>query len=253
MLGAMSTYPAALARALRTNPGRPFVTFIDERTGERIELSLTTYANWIAKASGLLTDEYGLERGMRIRIELPPHWLGTIFVGAALNVGLVLTDGPADVVVIGPEAVASVPGAVTLACSLLPLGVRFREGVPAGVHDVGEEIWGQPDAYTPWDPPQPSDLATAWDGATQADIFERRESAAATRFPTDGSRLLSEANPASPPGFASVCGPLMTNGSLVLVTGAEPARLEAIAASERVTDRFPAQVSRTVRDQPSRL
>lgn len=235
MLGAMTTYPAALARALRTNPGRPFVTFIDDRTGERIELSLTTYANWIAKASGLLTDEYGLERGMRIRIELPPHWLGTIFVGAALNVGLVLTDGPADVVVIGPEAVAAVPGAVTLACSLLPLGVRFSEGVPAGVHDVGEEIWGQPDAYTPWDPPQPSDVATAWDEATQAAVM-----AAAARFPTDGSRLLSEANPASPPGIASVCIPLMTNGSLVLITGADPERLEAIAASECVTDRFPA-------------
>ena len=230
----MTTYPAALARALRTNPGRPFVTYIDDRTGERIELSLTTYANWIAKASGLLTDEYGLERGMRIRIDLPPHWLGTIFVGAALNVGLILTDGPADVVVLGPDNVAPVPGAVTLACSLLPLGVRFREGVPAGVHDVGEEIWGQPDAYTPWDPPQPSDVATAWDEATQETVM-----AAAARFPTDGSRLLSETNPASPPGLASMCVPLMTNGSLVLVTGADHDRLEAIAASERVTDRFP--------------
>lgn len=242
----MCTYSQALSRALRTNPGRPFVTFIDDRTGERIELSLTTYANWIAKASGLLTDEYGLERGQRIRIDLPPHWLGTIFVGAALNVGLVLTEGPADVVVIGPDDVAPVPGAVTLACSLLPLGVRFREGVPDGVHDVGEEIWGQPDAYTPWDPPQPDDTATEWDAATQETVM-----AAAARFPTDGSRLLSEANPASPPGLASVCIPLMTNGSLVLVTGAGPERLEAIAASERVTDRFPH--SDDEEDQPSRL
>ena len=231
----MSTYPAALAHALRTNPGRPFVTYIDVRTGERIELSLTTYANWIAKASGLLTDEYELERGQRIRIDLPPHWLGTIFVGAALNVGLMLTQGPADVVVIGPDDVAPVPGALTLACSLLPLGVRFREGVPSGVHDVGEEIWGQPDAYVPWDPPQPDDVATDWDQATQETVM-----AAAARFPTDGSRLLSEMNPASPPGLASVCIPLMTNGSLVLVTGADPERLDAMVASERVTDRFPA-------------
>lgn len=244
----VTTYPAALARALRTNPGRPFVTYIDDRTGERIELSLTTYANWIAKASGLLTDEYGLERGQRIRIDLPPHWLSTVFVGAALNVGLVLTEGPADVVVLGPEAVAPVPGAVTLACSLLPLGVRFREGVPPGVHDVGEEIWGQPDAYTPWDPPTPSDLATGWDEATQETVM-----AAAARFPTNGSRLLSEADPASPPGFASICVPLMTNGSLVLVSGADPERLEAIAASERVTDRFSGQMSRSPRDHPSRL
>ena len=244
----MTTFPAALTRALRTNPGRPFVTWIDERTGERIELSLTTYANWIFKASSLL-EEYGLERGMRMRIELPPHWLGTIFVGAALNVGLTLTDGPADVVVIGPDEVAAVPGAVTFACALLPLGVRFREGVPDGVHDVGEEIWGQPDAYMPWDPPQPDDPATAWTVADQASASQESVMAAAARFPTDGSRLLSEANPASPPGIASVCIPLVTNGSLVLVTGAGPERLEAIAASERITIRFP---TGDEEDQPSK-
>ena len=63
--------------------------------------------------------------------------------------------------------------------------------------------------------------------------------AAAGSLLTDGGRLLSEANPASPPGVASFTEPLVRGGSLVLVTHAEPVRVEAIAASERVTARFP--------------
>ena len=35
-----------------------------------------------------------------------------------------------------------------LACSLLPMGVRFAELAAPGVHDVGLEVWGQPDAST---------------------------------------------------------------------------------------------------------
>ncbi|HEY9252506.1 MAG TPA: TIGR03089 family protein, partial [Nocardioides sp.] len=77
----MQTYPETLARALRTDPGGPFVTFYDEASGERQELSTTTYANWVAKASGLLLDEHGLERGDSIRIDLPTHWLATVFLG----------------------------------------------------------------------------------------------------------------------------------------------------------------------------
>jgi len=77
-----TTFPAVLARALRTEPGRPFVTFYDEATGERVELSVTTYANWVAKASGLLVDEHGLERGQSLRIDLPPHWLSLVFLCA---------------------------------------------------------------------------------------------------------------------------------------------------------------------------
>ena len=46
-----------------------------------------------------------------------------------------------------------------LACSLRPMGVRFAEPLPAGVHDVGVDIWSQPDAFTAWDPPGDDDRA----------------------------------------------------------------------------------------------
>ncbi|WP_231123618.1 TIGR03089 family protein [Nocardioides sambongensis] len=238
-----TTFAEVLGARLRHEPGRPLVTFYDDATGERVELSVTTYANWVAKASSLLVDELGLEKGEGLHVDLPPHWLTTVFLGAAWNAGLVVTDAAdAAAVVCGPATLPEHAGGAgerfVLACSLLPLGVRFAEGVPDGVHDVGIEIWSQPDAFTPWDPPAGADPATALAGAsaTQGEMWR---AAAAGDLVPDGGRLLTVANPASPPGLATFCEPLARGGSLVLVARTEPSRLEEIAVSEHVTARFP--------------
>lgn len=238
----MTTFSDVLARQLSNNPGRPLVTFYDEATGERVELSVTTYANWVAKTSSLLVDEHGLERGQRLRIDLPPHWLSTVFLGAAWNAGLVVTDAEdADAVVCGPGSVAiwaqTASTRPTLACALLPLGVRFAEPLPDGVHDVGIEVWGQPDGWAPWDRPVPDDPATEWRGTVTT--HEELWAAAAGASLSSGDRLMSEAGPASPPGTASFCEPLAKGGSLVLVAHADVDRLEAISRAERVSRRFP--------------
>ena len=100
----MATFAEVLAAQLRRDPGRPLLTFYDHATDERVELSVTTYANWVAKAAGLLTDVADLERGMSLRIDLPPHWLSPVFLGAAWSVGLrVTTDDAPDAVVCGPD------------------------------------------------------------------------------------------------------------------------------------------------------
>jgi uncharacterized protein (TIGR03089 family) len=239
--GSPATFAEVLAAQLRREPGRPLVTFYDHATDERVELSVTTYANWVAKVASLLVEEHELERGQTLCIDLPTHWLGPVFLGAAWTVGLVVTGPDAatpDAVVCGPaglerwaELADDLP---VLACSLLPLGVRFAEPLPAGVHDVGLEVWSQPDAFTAWDPPGPDDLAAP--GVTQGELWR---AAAAGSLLTDGGRLLTEANPASPPGIATFTEPLLRGGSLVLVAHAEPGRLEATSAAERVTARFP--------------
>ncbi|KRF29389.1 TIGR03089 family protein [Nocardioides sp. Soil805] len=237
----MTTFDAVLRVQLRHDPGRPLVTWYDHATGERVELSVTTYANWVAKAASLLVEEGDLERGMRLRVDLPTHWLSPVFLGAAWTVGLVLTsaDDP-DAVVCGPDSLegwaARADEVVVLACSLLPLGVRFADPVPPGVHDVGLEIWSQPDAFAPWDPPTGQDAATgaAYGDRSQAALME---SAAAGSLLTDGGRLFSVANPASPPGIATFTEPLVRGGSLVLVRHPDPARLDATYAAERATHR----------------
>ncbi len=242
----MTTFADVLARQLRADSSRPLITFYDDSSGERVELSVTTYANWVAKAASLLTEEHDLERGQSLCVDLPAHWLGPVFLGAAWTVGLVVTGpvdapeggGSPDAVVCGPQTLDRwaplADDLPVLACSLLPLGVRFADTLPAGVHDVGVEVWSQPDAFTPWDPPGSDDAAT-----TQATQGELWTAAAAGSLLTDGGRLLSEANPASPPGVASFTEPLVRGGSLVLVTHAEPGRLETIYTAERATARFP--------------
>jgi uncharacterized protein (TIGR03089 family) len=237
----VTTFPAVLTRLLRTDPGRPLITFYDHASGERVELSVTTYANWVAKTASLLVEEHDLERGQRLHVALPAHWLGPVFLGAAWTVGLEVTleggDRPApDAVVCGPDGLATWgPRAAelpVLACSLRPMGVRFAEPLPAGVHDVGIDVWSQPDAFAPYDPPVETDPALP--GVTQGEMWE---AATAGSLLTDGGRLLTEANPASPPGIASFMEPLARGGSLVLVSHADPARLATTYADERATAR----------------
>ena len=246
----MPTFADHLQRELRSDPGRPFLTFYDERTGERVELSVTTYANWVAKTASLLVDEHDLERGDVLLVDLPAHWLGPVFLGAAwlagLAVGFPSSEAEPDAVVCGPDGLETWAGRAddvpVLACSLLPMGVRFAEPLAAGVHDVGVQVWSQPDAFTPYGAPTGSDDAVLLPGRrlTQDELWSVWSSVAAGRSETStgGDRLLSTANPASPPGVAALAQPLTTRGSLVLVTGAGPARLDAIAEAERVTLRF---------------
>jgi uncharacterized protein (TIGR03089 family) len=234
----VTTFADLLARRLRDEAGQPLVTWYDHTTGERVELSVATYANWVAKTASLLAEEYDAERGGSVRIDLPTHWLGPVFVGAAWTLGLVVTDSEQpDAVVCGPAGLDRwAPEAdriPVLACSLLPLGVRFAERLPAGVHDVGVEVWSQPDAFTPWDPPSGDDRAT--DGLTQDDMWS--QAAAGTSLP-DGGRLLATANPASPSGLTAFIEPLVRGGSVVLVSHPDAARLEELFATERCTNRF---------------
>ena len=239
----MTTFAEVLAAQQRRDPGRPLLTFYDHATDERVELSVTTYANWVAKASGLLSDVADLERGMTLRIDLPPHWLSPVFLGAAWTIGLrVTTSDEPDAVVCGPDGLeAWAPRAATvpvLACSLRPLGVRFAEPLPAGVLDVGVEIWSQPDGFAAWDPPTDDDLAT--DDLAQRELFSPAgddRTAAAGRSLTDGGRLLSVADPASPPGMATFTEPLGRGGSLVLVRNPDPSRLDGVHDAERATAR----------------
>jgi uncharacterized protein (TIGR03089 family) len=240
----VTTFPSILKSRLGKTAAEPLVTFYDVRTGERTELSVTTYANWVAKTSSLLLEEYDVERGGRVRVDLPTHWLGPVLLGAVWNLGAValLADGPADLVVTGPDGLDRHAGASTpvLATALHPLGRPFDEPLPGGVDDFGTSVWSQPDAFTPYDPPQDDDLAIqgAPDADTSLTQAQTWSAAAAGSLLTSGGRLFTEANPASPSGFASFTQPLVLSGSVVLVAGdPDPGWIDSMCDTERVTDR----------------
>jgi uncharacterized protein (TIGR03089 family) len=253
----VTTFADVLARELRADGSRPLVTFYDFASGERVELSVTTYANWVAKTASLLVEEAGLERGQRLLVDLPAHWLTPVFLGAAWTVGLGVvwdeSDGEAHGFVAGPDSMTVYAdrsaGRPVVATALLPLGARFREPVPRGVLDFGAEVWSQPDAFAPWDPPVDTDAAAP--GWSQGALWTA--AAAGTLLPgagadlADGGRLLTEVSPASPSGLASFVEPLARSGSTVLVVNADGpegrARLDATYAAERATARCPSELA----------
>ena len=213
------TFPELLASRLQDDPGQPLVTAYDDSTGERTELSVTTYANWVSKTANLFTDELGLDAGDTVLIDLPSHWLVPVFLGAAWSSALVVTTDrsiPHDVVVCGPDTVDQHGDAdIVIACALLPFAVRSPEPWPAGVLDYGVLWPGQSDVFAPLDPPTPD--TPAWRGTdelqTQAELLE----AAAVAVYAEGVRLLTDVHPASEHGVPAFLGPLLSDGSLVLL------------------------------------
>ena len=240
-----STFSAVLAEQLRRDPSRPLVTFYDDATAERVELSVATYANWVAKTAGLLQDELELERGGTVLVDLPTHWLTPVWLGAAWSLGLAVTpDVPgaaatadtADLVVCGPEGLErhATTGVPVVALSLLPMGARFASPLPDGVLDYGVVVWGQPDSFLPLDPPTGDDVA--WragnDSTTQAQLVE---AAAAAATSTPGTRLLTDAAPCSPAGVEHLLGPLLGGGGTVWVAYPDPGQWDHHARSEQAT------------------
>ncbi|QWZ06767.1 TIGR03089 family protein [Nocardioides panacis] len=236
------TFPAALAALLRSDPSRPLVTFYDDATGERIELSVTTYANWVAKTAGLATDELDAERGGLVLVDLPTHWQGAVWLGAAWSVGLTVTDDPAlagraDLVVCGPDRVAAYASLAervpVVALSLRPLGGRFAEPLPAGVTDYGAVVLAQPDVFVAYDPPTGDDVAwrDAEGTSTQADLL-----AGAAGVVTAGGRLLTDVNPCTRAGLATVLGPLVAGAGVAWVRHPDGSGWDRRAEQERATD-----------------
>jgi uncharacterized protein (TIGR03089 family) len=242
-LPAPRTFPAALAAQQRVDAGRPLVTFYDDATGERVELSVATYANWVAKTAGLAQDELDLERGGLVLADLPTHWLAAVWLGAAWTLGAAVTDDrgalpQADLVVCGPdrvEAYGGRAGAVpVVALSLRPLGGPFTEALPTGVTDFGAVVLAQPDVFTALDEPGGEDVAwrDAAGTATQADLL-----ADAQEHPlaAPGERLLTDLCPCSRAGAAALLSPLLGGGGTVWVRNPDAAGWSARARQERAT------------------
>lgn len=232
------TFPDLLDTQLRSAGARPLVTFYDDATGERVELSVVTYANWVAKTAGLLQDELDLGRGSTVLIDLPTHWLGPVWLGAVWTLGgcVVEADAAPDLVVCGPGSVEqhAASGVPVVALSLLPMGARFTSPLPAGVVDYGAVVWGQPDSFHAVDPPDPDD--PAWRGAadsvTQAQLVEE---AAGDAVGVPAGRLLTDVNPCTRTGLVTLTAPLAGGDGTVWVRNPDPERWAHRAESEQAT------------------
>ena len=99
-----------LTRALTRDGARPLLTFYDDATGERVELSVATYANWVSKTANMLQDGLSAEPGERVAVLLPTHWQTAVILSACWAAGLVAATGleavaPADIVFTAADTV----------------------------------------------------------------------------------------------------------------------------------------------------
>nr|WP_202450581.1 TIGR03089 family protein [Streptomyces sp. SID4917] len=239
-----------LRSALATDPARPLVTFYDDATGERVELSVATFANWVSKTANLLQGDLGAAPGDRLALLLPAHWQSAVWLLACSSVGVTVDIGgdpaAADLVVSGPgpEALdaARACAGERVALALRPLGGRFPRP-PEGFIDYAVEVPGQGDRFAPYAPVDPDAPALAVDGRelTSAQLVARARKDADERGLTAGSRLLSGLPYDSWEGLsAGLFAPLAAGGSAVLCRhlGQLPADgLEKRVESERVTHR----------------
>jgi uncharacterized protein (TIGR03089 family) len=240
--------PADLLRsALAADPGRPLVTFYDDATGERVELSVATFANWVAKTANLLQGDLGAEPGDRVALLLPAHWQTAVWLLACSSVGVIADvagdPGAADVVVSGPDSLdaARACGGERVALALRPLGGRFPQA-PAGFADYAVEVPSQGDRFVPFaavDPEEPA-LIVAGAEYTGAEVVERaRGDAGALGVTGPGSRLLSGLPYDTWDGLsAGLYAPLASGGSVVLCRHLERLGEDSLAKrveSERVT------------------
>ncbi|MDO5535103.1 MAG: TIGR03089 family protein [Propionibacteriaceae bacterium] len=141
------TVSASLEHRTRTAGGAPLLTHYGPAT-ERTELSVASFANWVAKTVNLL-DDLGLDADATVTLPVlagrPAHWMALVWPFALWQAGLPAhLDAPdADLAVLGPDAPA--PAApTTLACSLDAWG-RGLADLPGGVLDYSTEALAQSD------------------------------------------------------------------------------------------------------------
>jgi uncharacterized protein (TIGR03089 family) len=247
--------PADLLRsALAADPARPLVTFYDDATGERVELSVATFANWVAKTSNLLQDGMSVEPGDRIALLLPAHWQTAVWLLACSSVGVTAEIGgdpaDADVVVSGPDTLdaARACSGERVALALRPLGGRFPQP-PEGFSDYAVEVPSHGDRFAPYAPVDPGAVALlvhGRDGGTTAELtasalVEQARRDAAGRGLGRDSRLLSGLGYDTWEGLsAGLFAPLAVGASVVLCRHLQKLPEDGLvrrAASERVTDR----------------
>lgn len=232
----MSTVSSAILDPLMaSDPAGPRITYYDDATGERIELSTATLWNWAAKTGNLLRDELGAGPSSRVAVLLPAHWqtaavlFGIWWIGAE-----VVTAGEADIALCTADRLGEADDAVGLGeiavLSLDPFG-KPAPDLPVGVTDYATAVRVHGDQITPERHP-----GTALDGRSVADVLSGASAAAAAQGVTAEDRVMSTAPWRTPDELiANLLAVFSIGASLVQVTNPDPAAMDRRRQTEKIT------------------
>ena len=229
-----------LALAMAADPSRPLLTFYDDATDERTELSVATFANWVAKTANLLRDDLDLQPGARVEVDLPLHWAAAVWVQACWASGLVVVlagGAPVDLAVVTHDRAHTVSDAVeVVSLGLGPLGLARAGHVPAyaGALDYDREVHGHGDSFTPVAAPRADEPAVTVGDRTLTGADLVAAAMTAPPLPAGGRLLLTEplATPTALVGGLLV--PLATQVTAVLCRHLDPSRLAHRIAQENL-------------------
>ncbi len=221
---------------MRADPVGPRITYYDDATGERIELSAVTLFNWAAKTGNLLRDEFGAGPSSRVAVLLPAHWqtaavlFGAWWIGAEVLLGSAVE---ADIALCTADRLdeADTTGAGEVAVLSLDAFGRSVPDLPIGVTDYATAVRVHGDQIIPEPNPGP-----AFDGRSADQVLDACQKAVAAQGLTGSDRVLSTASWETPDdvvdGLLTV---LSVGGSLVYVANPDPAALARKTETEKVT------------------
>lgn len=225
------------AQLLAAEPSRPFVTYYDERSGERSELSAKSLANWVAKTHHLLTDELGLGVGDTALVALPAHWISVPVLLGCLTAGLALTtDGPAEVAFVAPETLPAAAGVVDVyAIAPDSAAVGFGDAPPAPAADYVSAVRPQADTWPSVHMPASADDACL-PGMTRGEVAAR---AVGGGLESRARVLTTRPWSSADDWLDAVLAPIAVGGSLVIVANCTGEEVVARRMSqERATVRL---------------
>jgi uncharacterized protein (TIGR03089 family) len=237
------TAASLLGRAIATDPAQPLLTWYDDGTGERVELSGLTLANWVAKTANLLVDGCGLGAGDPATVLLPPHWQTAAVLLGCWTAGLSV-DSSGDVIfAVSPAACAGRtaklrgPGLPSEAAAadrfllgLAPMGLPIRGPLPVGWLDYVAEVRQHGDHFAPVAAVRPDQPALA--GETHADLVARAAARAGELGIPAGGRVLIDAGVFADP-VDWLLAPLTAGASIVLCKDLDETARAGRAAAER--------------------
>jgi uncharacterized protein (TIGR03089 family) len=231
-----TTIVDVLAAAVRRDPTTPLLTWYDDASGDRTELSGATLDNWVSKTANMLVDGLGLDHDDTVAVLLPPHWQTAAVLFAAWSAGLVRMDRPQPVSVLftTPDRTESAAGWATgdrYVTGLLPLAMPLRKA-PPGYADYVVEVRNFGDHFRPIQPVSDDDRATA--ELSHLALHRIATQRAGELGIVAGDRVLVDAR-VYPDPADWLLAPLVAGASVVLCGNLDPASVDGRAASEKVT------------------
>ena len=224
---------------LRADPAGPRITYYDDATGERIELSAVTLANWAAKTGNLLRDELGAGPASRVAVLLPAHWqtaavlFGVWWIGAEVGARRDRRGRDVALCTARPAGRGRRRGrrsGEVAVLSLDPFGKPVPD-LPVGVTDYATSVRVHGDQIVPERQPGPA-LA----GRSVAELLAAAADSAATQGVTAEDRVLSTARWDTPDELiANFLAVFAAGASLVLVANPDPSAQDRRRQTEKTT------------------